>query len=292
MAHRSLATLIVVLALAAAGCGGGGYGDEEVTTSAEPDATTPGASTGQTATSEDPPTMKVRLYYLDGEKIRVYGEEVPETEGVAAAALRALLENAEDRPTEIPEATELNGVSIDGETATVDLSHEFESGGGSLSMTARAAQVVFTLTQFASVRIVDFELDGEPVESLGGEGVGLVGVTRADFEEVTPQILVEAPLPGESTPVPVTVSGSANTFEANLLLRIEGPDGAKLIEEHTTATSGSGVRGTFETTLAVSVDKVTEATLVAFEPSANDGSETHVYRVPLRLCPSGATTGC
>ena len=70
-----------------------------------------------------------------------------------------------------PGGDDLNGVEIEDGVATVDLSEEFDDGGGSAGMFMRLAQIVFTLTQFPSVTGVQFELDGDPVEtfSVGGD---------------------------------------------------------------------------------------------------------------------------
>jgi spore germination protein GerM len=73
--------------------------------------------------------------------------------------------------TEIPKGTRLLGVEIVGQTARVDLSAEFERGGGSASMLARLYQVVYTATHFAGVEDVRVLIDGQARESLGGEGV-------------------------------------------------------------------------------------------------------------------------
>ena len=54
----------------------------------------------------------------------------------------------------IPAGTRLLGLSIAGQIATVDLSSEFESGGGATSVLGRLAQVVYTLTQFPTVTSV------------------------------------------------------------------------------------------------------------------------------------------
>ena len=101
-----------------------------------------------------------------------------------------------------PSGTELLGLSIKDGIATVDLSGEFESGGGSASQIGRLGQVVFTLTQFSSIDSVAFRVDGRPVTVFGSEGIVLEGpIGRADesdpnmsmFESVLPAIFVDGP---------------------------------------------------------------------------------------------------
>jgi hypothetical protein len=151
-------------------------------------------------------------------------------------------------------------------------------------MQGRVAQVVYTLTQFPTVTAVSFELDGDPINSLGGEGVVLDHPqTRADWEPLTPAILVEAPLPGATVASPFHVTGTANTFEAALQLRLVGPDGKTLAEHPGMATSGSGTRGTFDETLSFSSGAHGDATLVVFESSAKDGSEVNVVEIPVKI---------
>ena len=115
---------------------------------------------------------------------------VSATPAVARAALSELLagpaaaEAAAGLTTAIPAGTTLRSVAIAGGTATVDLSRDFESGGGSSSMLTRVAQVVYTVTQFPAVQRVAFRLDGKPVSAIGGEGVVVdPPVTRADFSD-------------------------------------------------------------------------------------------------------------
>ena len=88
--------------------------------------------------------------------------------------------------TAIPEGTELHGVEINDDEATVDLSSQFQSGGGSLSMQLRVAQVVFTATQFEGVETVTILLDGDRVDGIGGEGVPSTDLHREDFEDFSP----------------------------------------------------------------------------------------------------------
>ena len=57
----------------------------------------------------------------------------------------------------------LTVVNVKGGIATVNLSTEFDSGSGKESMQGRLAQVVYTITQFPTVRSVSFKLDGRPV---------------------------------------------------------------------------------------------------------------------------------
>ena len=256
---RALAALLAALALGA--CGGDGDGKE---------------ATG--------PVSHFTLYYLGGEHLRALPAQLRNAGPSPAEAVEALLANQAGHPSAIPPETTLNGiVVVDGE-ARVDLSREFESGGGSASMQARVAQVVYTLTQWEFVSRVTIELDGEPVEAIGGEGVPAQNLTRADLTNVLPPIFIDPPL--ESAVSPLGVGGSASVYEGTVSLRLEA-DGETLVEGFATAAEGGPGRGDFEARLVFEVDEPTDATLVAFERSAADGSETKVMRVPVRLCPSG-----
>lgn len=270
--------------LALAGCGGGG---DEATPPATATATT--TDTTPTTTGEAS-TAALRVYFVRDELMGAAGRTFEGTQAVGAAALRQLLAgpSAEERAaglgSEIPAGAELLGLSIADGVATADLSKAFESGGGSTSMQLRVAQVVYTLTQFPTVKRVAFRIDGRPVEAIGGEGVVVdPPVGRAAFEDQTPTILVESPTPGEEVSSPLRVRGTANTFEATLNLRVLDASGKVLYDHFATATSGSGTRGTFDETIDFDVASDGPGTLVAYEHSAEDGSEIHVVRIPVEL---------
>lgn len=278
MARVRLALLAGAL-LALAGCGGG----RSVETVSQPPPAT---------TAAPPPveTTSFRVYFLRGEQVAAAGREVPRTEAVGVAALRALIagptyaERAAGLGTTVPPGTELRSLAIAAGLATVDLSSDFESGGSAPSTATRVAQVVHTLTQFPTVRRVAFRLDGRPVRAIGGEGVVVdPPVSRASFEREAPAILVESPTPGEAVSSPLAISGTANTFEATFSVKLADGAGRTLAERVVTATSGSGTRGTFATSLAFPAGSYGPATLVAYERSAEDGRPIHTVEIPLEL---------
>ena len=198
------------------------------------------------------------------------------------------LETEVDVVSAIPEGTELLDLSISDGVATVDLSGEYESGGGSASMFARLAQVVYTLTQFPTVENVEFRIDGEPVDTFSGEGIVLDGPQeRKDYEDQLPAILVEEPGVGEEVSSPFTASGTANVFEATVSIRLVSADGEVLRETFTTATCGTGCRGDYDGKVKFDVSEPTEAILEVYESSAEDGSAIHVERIPVTLLPAG-----
>lgn len=94
-------------------------------------------------------------------------------------------------------------------------------------------------------------------------------------------IEVLTPMPGDNVGDPFTITGCGNTFEANVVYRVEDADGATLVEDFTTMTCGNGCVGEF--TVDVEVGAVGEVLLVVYEPSAEDGSEQHVVEVPLTI---------
>jgi len=188
--------------------------------------------------------------------------------------------------SEIPGGTQLLGLSIAGGVATVDLSHDFESGGGSVSMLLRVAQVVFTLTQFPTVERVRFFLDGAPAAAIGGEGVVVdPPVGRADFEGQAPAILVESPAPFEPVTSPLRIRGSANVFEATFGAELADGAGRVLAEAVVTPTSGTGERGTFDAELSFAPGAPGQLVLTVFTYSAKDGSRQDAVEIPLELTP-------
>lgn len=85
--------------------------------------------------------------------------------------------------SEIPEGTQLLGVTERENGVYVNLSEEFQFGGGSMSMTGRLAQVIYTATSINPDTQVWLEIDGNLLEVLGGEGLILdQPMTRSSFE--------------------------------------------------------------------------------------------------------------
>ena len=273
------ALALTVAALFAAGCDGA----NEKTA---PTGTSPTPSTESTATQAE---TSIAVYLLRDGKVTPVRRSVAATPAVARAALTALLEGpteqevADGLATAIPTGTQLRDIALAGGTATVDLDGSFDAGGGSTSMLGRVAQVVATLTRFPTVERVAFRIDGEPVETIGGEGVVVdPPLGRAAIEGQTPQILVESPLPGDVVRSPIRLRGTANVFEATVSLDVRDANGKLVKQTFTTATSGNGTRGTFDTELALPGHEG-RVTVVAYEASAKDGTPLHVVRLPLEL---------
>lgn len=212
-----------------------------------------------------------------------------QTVAVGRAALEELIAgptaaDGERVSSAVPAGTRLLGLNIEDGLATVDLSSEFESGGGSLSMQMRLAQVVFTLTQFPTVDRVEFRLDGEPVDVFSGEGIVLdEPVDRSDYEDLMPAILVDQPTPGARISSPVTVSGSANVFEANVTVRILDASGKELTKTFTTATCGTGCRGDFSVAVPFPAQTAGSEGFVVVEDddAAGMGFPPHQVRIPV-----------
>ncbi|UQS30128.1 GerMN domain-containing protein [Streptomyces fradiae] len=309
----SALALALALSACAAGTGGGGAGAADRTPrtgSAAPQdpAATPAAPSASgtrspggtapppTAPAPGPTTppaegrqVRTGVYFLHGERVSPAPRSVT-APATVAGALRALMagpnprERGHGRTTAIPEGTRLRSLAVRDGVATVDLTGRYDDGGGTLSMRARLAQVVFTATRFPAVTSVRFALDGGPVTRFGGEGVDLARpVGRADFEDLTPAVLVESPMIGDTVRGPVRVWGTANTFEASFGLRITDADGHTAAHTPVMATSGNGVRGTFDLTVRLQGFREGPGTLTALWDDPEQERLVSEATVPLTL---------
>ena len=219
--------------------------------------------------------------------------EIPRTQQVATAAMRQLIAGpTADEQASVPALSScvpadamLLGISIEDGLATVDLSREFEAGGGTFSMATRLAQVVMTLTQFPTVQLVQFHLDGEPVSIFSSEGIIMDHpVGRDDFRDLTPLILVDEPAYGAPASCPLRVRGEAAVFEAVLNWVLADWDGRVVAEGYAMTDNGTGW-GSFDFTIPCSVEEREFASLIVFDYSAQDGSQENVREHPIWLMP-------
>lgn len=212
-------------------------------------------------------TAEIGVYFLRDGKVWPTRHEV--TGGIESAAVAELLRGPTEQEaglgftSAVPEALESLQMTVADGVARVEPGAELPP--------AALAQVVYTLTQFRSVRSVH----------LADGNYALTGFDRADFEDFTPAILVESPLSFEEVTSPLRVTGTANTFEANFQYELKDADGKVRAKDFVTATSGTGTRGTFEFTAPFDFEG--DGTLIVFESSAKDGSRINVAEIPVRL---------
>lgn len=285
---RRLSGIIIPLLLVA-GCGStsesgsttGAPTTSGVTTTVEVATTVPDTTVPVTTVPDStlPPTDEpgVAMYFVRGETLTVVGRFLGTWD--ATAVMQALLagptaaERADGVSTLIPAGTELLGVTVEGNAATVDLSAAYESGGGSLAVMLSIAQVTYTLTQLPDIDEVWFRIDGEPRTMLTGEGIMVDPATRDRFTDgVLPPILLEQPFDHSALTNPIVIGGMTNAFEATVNYQVLSADGAVLTEGMTMATCGTGCWGGFTAEIALPAGTTGPVTLRVFDYSEEDGT--------------------
>jgi hypothetical protein len=222
------------------------------------------ATPTETATVTTPvESTRIRVYFLHAGKVWPVARRPKGGEALIKTLVRGPTadEAAIGLTTSVPSDFKPTNEQLDAKTLVSRLDTN-------VALTDEAlAQIVYTWTEG------DFG---------GGHAVIINGkrYTRADFEEQTPLILVESPLPFEEVKTPLRVTGTANTFEATFQYELVDSAGKVVDTNFVTATSGTGTRGTFDFTTN-EVDDL--AALHVFELSAENGSRVHEVEIPLRM---------
>jgi hypothetical protein len=238
---------------------------------AQPADTAPTPATGRTVTVQlwftrdgmIVPTRRTRPYTLATSRLAL-------TELVAGPS-RA--EAAAGMASAVPPDTAVTIAGISGGVATVSFPPAFYAGGRA-AVRLRQAQVVYTLTQFPSVSRVALQSAGQPVAA---------PVRRSDYADLLPLIVVSDPVVGQRVSSPVTVTGTANVFEATVSLRLLDASGREIATRFTTATCGSGCRGSWSVSVPYRLARTQRGTVQVYEVSAQDGSRQHIVNVPVML---------
>jgi spore germination protein GerM len=139
-----------------------------------------------------PVQQTAQIYWLKdtGTHLEVVPTTLPVATNNPSAVLEVAFANLLAGPTDatfsstIPQGTKLRSVKIQNDGIHVDLSEEFTTGGGSASMMGRVAQVLYTATTLQPNAKVWLDVEGKPLDVLGGEGLELEQpMTRKSFKE-------------------------------------------------------------------------------------------------------------
>jgi hypothetical protein len=291
---KRLATIAAGLALlAAAGCGptdSGSLGPGP--TGAPPSSAASASASAQPEpspqSSSDGPangnTITIQTWFARGDRVVPTQRIRPATQATSRLALTELLagptsvEAGLGISNAIPTETTFDIRGIADGVAIVSFSAGFFAGGPEVAR-LRKAQVVFTLTQFPTVRQVGFLMAGNPT----GEPFG-----RADLAGLLPLIVVMSPVIGQRVASPITISGTADVREATVSVRLLDAAGMELATKFATATCGNGCRGDYSLNLPYAVPKKQPCTdqpgtLQVYQVSGEDGSRISVVEIPLTL---------
>lgn len=163
----------------------------------------------------------------------------------------------------------VNSVTFDKSVATVDLGEILLNVGAEGEQRA-IDQIVWTLTEFApEITAVAFTVNGETVESFAGHVDTTAKFERTIDYEVLNPIQISSIKQGAELISPITISGQACTFEANVVWELS-QDGKVIQTGFTTASSGCPERGRW----SITIKDLTPGNykIAAFENSAEDGS--------------------
>jgi spore germination protein GerM len=253
---RTRSTVVAALALAAltlglAACGGGPQSALTSTTTTPPPTTVPKATTTLPASAS---RQVFTLFFVRGTTLGVAQRTVATTTDPHFSSMTNLLagpnpsEAAAGLATDIPAGTALRGLEIRGGTATVNLSPQFATPAPPPALSARLAQVVYTITSFSNVTSVIIEIAKTRVVNFAG--VNLTNpVGRSQVTAALPGVLLESPGVGSTLQGQLAASGVA-TINGTYDVQLVDSSGKLLANVTDTAAVGEKFTQTLPFTIA------------------------------------------
>jgi hypothetical protein len=284
--------LLVLLVVLTAGCapaksGSLGAGPTGLTVPSE----SPSAAPVPVEAPSDPPsvttdggrTLTIQVWFHRDGKLFATTRTRPVTQNTSNLALTELAAGPSTVETSAGVATsfairtrfDIKGISADG-IETVSFPASFYDGEGA-GLRMRQAQVVYTLTQFRSVKSVRFLSDGAP--TIGGP------FGRAEMADLLARIVVYSPVIGQRVTSPITVSGIADVYESTVSVRILNKDGKEIGAKFTTATCNTRCHGTYSVTVPFRscASESGSGTVEVYMSSPEDGSRVHVVAIAVQF---------
>ena len=238
------------------------------------------ATSSATADPSDTPAPvpiegDVYVYYVmdDDAGPRLYREQRPNIgmDPVSAAVSVMFAEPALDPDYSSPwEGTELLDYTVDGDTATLDLSSFTEAGAE--AETVAVQQLVYTVTaNDPAVKRVRLLVDGDAPNS--GHSDWAEPVSRAPMVDVQGLIWMLGPTEGTTVSSPVEITGYGTAFEGTVSWEVRRDGSDAVVAEGFTSAGANGEFGEFNDTVELEPGAYE---IRAFESSAEDGRPIHV----------------
>lgn len=150
-------------------------------------------------------TRNVTVYFADGDGKNLVPQErqIAKTLSLARETLNELLkgpDNGSGLQSVIPKGTVLLDINIKDETAIIDLSKEIQKPVAKVSPELTVYAIVNTLTQFPTIKMVKFRVEGQPVQTIGSVNVSQ-GISR-QASSIKKHPITQKPVSGGTASVP------------------------------------------------------------------------------------------
>jgi hypothetical protein len=123
--------------------------------------------------------------------------------------------------------------------------------------------------------------------SVAAQSAGVCPDNPDPPDAADPSVIVDTPEDGDRVTSPVTISGRARVFEANVSITIFDANGNELVETFTMASEAGPALAPYSASVAFTTTTEQKGCIRVFESSAQDGRPTNVVQVEVTLAPPG-----